>query len=617
MTLTDASAATPQIEIGGRLSRELAGLVDRVTIESQRHLPAMCVIEFADPHREVIDDTTLQPGAAVSVKADPAEDRPSSFGPEDLFDGEVVAVEARMADGISRVAVRAYDRGHRLHRVRHSRTWTHQSDGDVASEIAGDHGLRADVTAIPGTHDYLCQHLQTDWEFLVERAAEIGYEVALDGDTLGFRPIGAATGGFGPPPELDLGDNLLRFHPRVTSAEQPDRTSIHGWDPVRADSFAGTARATPENEPRARDLGSERIASRFGRHEESAAQPVVADQGAADRWATGRRAHTMGVAFEADGQCFGDPALRAGVQVRVAGVGSRFSGTYTLSTVTHVFDREGFATRFTINGRHDRSLLGLAGGGRGSNRARHPASLSEVALATVTNTNDPDDLGRVKVQLPWLGGEIESTWAPVVAAGGGSGGGWQLQPEIDDQVLVAFEHGDVRRPYVLGGVWNEGDPPPENSVVADGRTERRCFTTREGHRFLFDDTDQGRRIELRTAGGVRFEMTDDDRPRITLSDGDDDTNTIVIDGRERTVTIEAGGDLRLKAGGNLKLEAGANLDIEAGADLSLSARAGMTADATGPVKIKSSAAAELEGAASATVKASGMVTVRGTPVKIN
>lgn len=610
MAATDAHAARPQVKVDGRLSSELEPMLDRVTIESQRHLPTMCVIEFADPYREVIDDATLSPGASVTVQAAPAEESTASLAPEDLFDGEVVAVEARMAHGASRVLVRAYDRGHRLHRVRHSRTWMNQSDGDIVGEIAGDHGLTADTAATPGTHDYLCQHLQTDWEFLTTRAGEIGYELALDGTKLGFRPVGSAPGA-GPPTELELGDNLLRFRPRVTSAEQPDRTRFHGRDQVRAEDFSGTADASAENEPGEAAFAADRVASSFSGSREDAGRPVVADQAAADRWATGRRTHTMGVAFEADGECFGVPTLRAGSQVRVGGVGDRFSGTYTLSTVTHTFDQDGFRTQFSISGRHDRSLLGLAnpGAGTAANGSRHPGSLSEVALATVTNTNDPDDLGRVKVKLPWLGDEIESTWAPVVAAGGGSGGGWQLQPEIGDQVLVAFEHGDVRRPYVLGGVWNEADPPVERDVVADGKTEKRCLTTRAGHRFLFDDTDRARRIELRTAGGVRFEMTDDDKATITLSDGDGDTNTIVIDGQERSVTVEAGGDLTLKAGGNLKLEAGANLDISAGA--------GLNAESNGPLKLKSSATAEFEGAASTTVKASGMLTVRGTPVKIN
>lgn len=603
MVATDAHATRPRVEVGGRLPRELTDLIDRLTIESQRHLPSMCVIEFTDPYREVVDDERLRPGAPVAVTSQAAADDRASLSPDELFDGEVVAVEAVMADGRSRVVVRAYDRGHRLHRVRRSRTWLNQRDSDIASAIAVDHGLDADVHPTPGTHDYLCQHLQTDWEFLTQRAAEIGYEVALEGGALGYRPIGAAPGA-GRVVELEFGDDLLGFRPRVTSAEQSERTTYRGWDPVRAEAFSGRDDARAENDPGAAAFAAERIADDFDRTATVAARPVVTDQDAADRWATGKRAHAMGVAFEAEGQCLGDPTLHAGGQVTIAGVGDRFGGTYTLSTVTHTFDEQGFTTRFAINGRHDRSLFGLASRGAGtagSDVHGRTGRLSPIALGVVTNTNDPDDLGRVKVKLSWLGDDIESTWAPVVAAGGGSGGGWQLQPEINDQVLVAFEHDDVRRPYVIGGVWNESDRPAEPEVVADGRTEKRCFTTREGHRLLFDDTAQARRIQLRTAGGVRLELTDDDAPTITLSDGDGDANTIVIDGQRRTVTVTAAGDLGVRAGGNLTLAADADLDLEAGANLNLRARAGLSA----------------EGTASTTVTANGMLTVRGSPVKIN
>ena len=76
-----------------------------------------------------------------------------------------------------------------------------------------------------------------------------------------------------------------------------------------------------------------------------------------------------------------------------------------------------------------------------------------LTIGIVTNNKDPDGLGRVRVKFPALSDQEESWWARVVTPGGGSNAGLMFMPQIDDEVLVGFEHGDLRRPFVLGGLW--------------------------------------------------------------------------------------------------------------------------------------------------------------------
>ncbi|MHC5832550.1 MAG: phage baseplate assembly protein V, partial [Nostoc sp.] len=83
-------------------------------------------------------------------------------------------------------------------------------------------------------------------------------------------------------------------------------------------------------------------------------------------------------------------------------------------------------------------------------------------VGIVTNNKDPKGLGRVKVQFPTLTEEHTSNWARVVAPGAGNNRGFDCLPEIRDEVLVGFEHGDIHRPYIIGGVWNGEDASPEN-----------------------------------------------------------------------------------------------------------------------------------------------------------
>ena len=82
----------------------------------------------------------------------------------------------------------------------------------------------------------------------------------------------------------------------------------------------------------------------------------------------------------------------------------------------------------------------------------------------ITNNKDPEKYGRVKVKFPWLSEEDESDWLRVVVPGGGNNRGLLFLPEVNDEVLVGFEQGDINRPYVLGGLWNGQDTPPESAA---------------------------------------------------------------------------------------------------------------------------------------------------------
>lgn len=134
-----------------------------------------------------------------------------------------------------------------------------------------------------------------------------------------------------------------------------------------------------------------------------------------------------------------------------------------------------------------------------------------VATAVVTNTGDPGELGRVKVRYPWLDDDAESPWARVVTPMAGASRGMVFRPEVGDEVLVAFEHGDVRFPFVMGSLWNATDPPPDHGSDADNH--KRVIRSRSGHEITLDDTpgaekviivDQSasHRIELSSSGVV-------------------------------------------------------------------------------------------------------------------
>ena len=161
-------------------------------------------------------------------------------------------------------------------------------------------------------------------------------------------------------------------------------------------------------------------------------------------------------------------------------------------------------------------MLGVVNGSRHGDQM----ALNGVVPAIVSNLDDPEKLGRMKVTFPWVAELAESPWARVAMAGAGKKRGIVMLPEVGDEVLVAFDHGDARMPYVVGGLYNGKDELPV-APVKDGKVVNRAFS-RNGHR-----------IEL-----------DDDTDKITIATGDG-KHSIVLDQKGSKIVIETSGDVEV------------------------------------------------------------------------
>ena len=123
-----------------------------------------------------------------------------------------------------------------------------------------------------------------------------------------------------------------------------------------------------------------------------------------------------------------------------------------------------------------------------------------VFPALVSDVKDPDGMGRVKVKLPWLSPDDESNWARIASPMAGNDRGLFLLPEVDDEVLVCFEQGDVRVPYILGGLWNGKDAPPETMDGA-GNNYLKVLRSRNGVKVTLD----AKEIEVKSSANAKVE----------------------------------------------------------------------------------------------------------------
>jgi uncharacterized protein involved in type VI secretion and phage assembly len=131
-----------------------------------------------------------------------------------------------------------------------------------------------------------------------------------------------------------------------------------------------------------------------------------------------------------------------------------------------------------------------------------------VYPALVIDNQDPEGQGRVKVTLPWSpdtsGGRYEA-WARVATLMGGNNRGSWFIPDVGDEVLVVFEGGDPKRPYVIGGLWNGTDAPPASM---DSNNTQKVLRSRNGVRITLDDTDGQEKLVVETPGGQKMTLKD-------------------------------------------------------------------------------------------------------------
>ncbi len=388
------------------------------------------------------------------------------------------------------------------------------------------------------------------------------------------------------PLQLVFGQDLLEFRPRITSSGQVSRVEVRGWDTVAKQAIIATAQAGTTAAQLPDGPGS--LAERFG-------SPVLTmesahqDQGSADR-AAAALAEKVGSAFaEASGIARGNPKLKAGAAVNVSQVAAPFAGRYTLSHTRHTYDpRDGYRTHFIVSGRQDRSLMGLIAGASGGNGASAGgggrggggggggggSSAKGVAVAIVTDIDDPQKAGRVKLKFPWLAAEYVSDWARVAAPGNGPDRGMVWTPEVNDEVLVAFEGGDSQHPFVLGGLWNGADKPP-TITVKDGKLERRALVSRDGNEIYMADKQGDSSLGMKSKG---------DEVVLHLSGTDQK-----IEGTSKgKIILTATGDIEIKATGKVKLSGAGGVEISSDAQAKLSGSAGVEVSTSGVAKVSGS-----------------------------
>ncbi|MGW6281604.1 VgrG-related protein [Kribbella sp. NPDC055071] len=594
---------------GATLPEDVMALVAGVWVDDNLHLPDMFTLRFRDPDRLVLSKSRITIGSKIKLVAHAQEES----APLDLMTGEVTALEVEVDGAGTFTIVRGYDAAHRLLRGTRAETYLQGTYSDIVKKVASRNGLAiGTIDATNTVYDLVSQPNQTDWDFLRGLADRVGYHLGVENGKLNFtKPVQASTapgGTDGAQPQiLELGSDLLRLRSTVTAAGQVPNVEVHGWDDSAQRAIVAKAPvATSSAQIGVQPLD---LANKFGAAGWIVTHVPHRTSATAEAAAKALAERVAGTFAEVEGVCRGNPNLHAGTAIALNNLGAPFDGKYTLSRVRHVFDNDsGYTTAIAVTGQQDRSMLGVS--------AAAGTPRQDIATGVVTDVSDPTALGRVKVKLPWMRDDFGTAWSRVLQPGAGKDRGSMVLPEVGDEVLVAFEHGDIDAPFVLGGLYSTSVKPyagQSATVSGSGQVDRRALVGRTGHSLELLEGAAKNGIWLQTGDGkLKVSMDGTRAPVITVhSDG-----RVVVDAKDG-VAIDAGrGGVKITGGQKIELTAKTGISLDGGAgDIKVK---GMNVDLQGSGQATlSGATVGVKGQAATEITGGAMCSISAQLVKIN
>ncbi len=512
------------IEIdGSTLAAEITQTIHEIRIKQILSSPSQCEIILQEAHESLSAEALSKIGATLHIQI--------GHQKQSLFYGQITAVEQHYTASIRPlIHIRAYDLLHRLRKHQPVRTHVKVDFHQLAEELTHELGITVLGEESAPITPRLVQYRQSDLELLSELGRSYGLYFFLNKHDLHITRLdGYETG-----EHLTLGKNLFEARFSVNADTTVQSVNATGWNLQRTVSHAKEAQTVHTKIPAHEFIDTAKLGTDGQRNIvdyncQNDHLAEIAAQSELDR-RVAQQVTLWGITE-------GNPNLTPGAAVQVSGAALPLEGRYVLTEICHsISPDKGFISEINT------AVPALT--------AAQAKTSRNATIGTVSQVNDPDNLGRIKVSLPTYN-DIETDWLEVLIPGAGAGKGQLILPDVGDTVLLLFINEEPAQPIVLGGLY--GEKPLPCSVVDQGIIKRFVTQTAGKQYFLLDDTEGAIRIE--TQNGHCISMT----PAaigITRNNGSSVTLT------DERMTIHAKTDLAIEAPGKTITIRGKRIDFE-------------------------------------------------------
>ncbi len=518
----------------------------------------------ADQEFKASNDTVFEPGKSIEIKAgyDAIE--------EIIFKGTIIKQAVKITKKNSALIISCKDEAFKMTLGKKNRIFYDATDSDAIEKLIQDAGVSPQVEATTFSHHELVQYQSTDWDFMISRAQVIGAICTVsDGAIHIKKPTISGTEVL----TATFGSTIFSFDAEIDARNQYKNYEANSWDYSNQEIVS--VEATNSGQVTTGNLDESSLAKASGDQTVRLDHTGNIHSEILQNWIDSKSTLQQLSMIRGKMQVQGNEKLKAGVLVKIEGIGDRFNGNVFIGGVHHIItegnwftniqigiDPEPFAEQQEISSMPASGMLPAVHG-------------LQIGIVTALE-GDPDSEHRIKVKVPIINPEEEGIWARVVSLYAGENYGMQFLPEIGNEVLLGFLNDDPNQAVVLGGLYSNTNTAP--IAFTDDNFEKIIMGNSEIKILLNDDT---KTITLETPGGKSV-ILDEDKGVIKLEDENNNIVTMNSDG----ISLESEGDIKIKATGDVNIE---------GTNINAKANANFKAEGSGGVEMSSSATAILKG----------------------
>jgi uncharacterized protein len=328
---------------GTELSDELLVAIYGITVEDELNLPSMFTIKFNTV--DFINGAWLGTDLEAFKIGDIVKVYMGIDSKVDMMTGEITSLDFTFGESCF-MDIRGYDRLHRLRFGTKRRSFTNAKDSDIASSIASKISLITDIEDTVKIYPYVFQNNQSNYEFLIDRAKRIGYEILVDDKTFIFRKSQEDKS---PEVTLEYGKDLKNFYMRIKALTKGSEVEVRGWNVKDKNEISFKAsKGSEKTKMSGKESGYEMSEKAFLPSSVSIVDNTIIDSKDAENIAKAKYNMMLREFLTGEGECTGNPKIRAGKTINIEGLGDRLSGTYYVVSTVHSINQRGYMTTFRV-----------------------------------------------------------------------------------------------------------------------------------------------------------------------------------------------------------------------------------------------------------------------------
>jgi len=580
-----------KVEIKGEVQSDVARLAINQSIHGHHDFQIELSTDYSGVNTSKFDSARNLIGASVMVEFESyLEEKQKS-----QFKGVITSVGISQQDSsTSRIILKGFAPTILMDGLKHSNSFLEKKLGELFNEIVKKHPTNvlgnSNNTAVSDKVPYILQVDESDYNFLSRQAARFGEWLYYDGLNLNLGMPSKRT-----KHSLKIGGHLSNLEIRMRTAPfnqeltsydyNADKDYSFNLNKLSADGLLSEAYKHSKQLFSADATGYHQDFSQNSDLSEKISKHIGNTQISGLLFLSGSSAHA---------------GLKIGDTVSISTSDESY-GDFTIVKLNH-----------TVAGSSEYENRFMAISADASAPVANPEIFNpqmHSTFATVNENNDPEKMGRIKVKFFWGKNDIVTDWIRVTQAAAGKDYGNYFIPEIGDQVLVDFEHGNPDFPFVASSSYHSKNKPFSDFIDKDNYNKG--LITKGGNKIFISDKSKKEQIEISTPKGEYKIVLDCDKKSILV---EAKKGEIILDGEN--VTIKASKNIKLEAGQNLEMKSTKAAKMES-MDVAISGSKGVEVSGAATAEIKSNGKASLSGNGTTEVKSSGMVQVQGSLVKIN